>query len=304
MLMRWAAWLPVVLVLLLGAEPAAAGTSAGCSVTDLQCQAGAGSSSGTPGSGGGTSGGGDGTQRVCMEVNEYFARRGADCNGCLWFDRFVRGPLRSSGQYDRDPPYPLPPTARWKFVICYPNGAGSWVAVPLDAPQPTVSATALALHARDSFRLPRPALGTAPSGAALVNLSIYLFVDKGQWVPSTATAAVPGTSVTVIATPRYVTWRMGDGGVVTCRGPGEPYRRGAPAPDCGYRYRTSTGSAAHTVTAAVTYEIAWTCTGVCDVSGGSLDPLNPEASTRLAVKQARAQLVQSGVHGISWPVRG
>jgi hypothetical protein len=245
-----------------------------------------------PGSSTGSGGGGGGSQRPvpCVEMNAEIAHGGVDCDGCIWYDHAVasRGPAR--GPIERTPPYVLPPTQVWRFVVCYPSGAGAWVAVPVGSPQPPVSALALAMRARDSFRLPRPVPGTSPAGATLVNLPTYLFVDKRQWLPSTATAAVPGTVVSVTATPTFVTWNLGDGGSITCRGPGSPLVPAAPRPECGYRYHRS--SASLTVTATVAYEIAWTCTGTCDRPGGTLDPLLAAGSTQLVVLQARAQLVR------------
>jgi len=56
-----------------------------------------------------------------------------------------------------------------------------------------------------------------------------------------ATAAAGAVSVTAVAKPVAVVWEMGDGGTVTCTGPGTPFPVGADpksaSPDCGYTYR-------------------------------------------------------------------
>ncbi|MGW1993820.1 hypothetical protein [Embleya sp. NPDC001921] len=78
------------------------------------------------------------------------------------------------------------------------------------------------------------------------------------WGPATATAAVPGLSVTATARVDHITWTMGDGAVVTCATPGTPYApaRGAQSsPDCGHTY---VRPGIHTVTATTHWTITWT----------------------------------------------
>jgi hypothetical protein len=279
--------------------PASAGGDAECSPTDLQCQAGADGTSGSAGSDGSpgspsSPGSPDGSRQrppECVEVDEVYERLGADCNGCLWYDHAVPAPHGSRGRIERTPPYPLPPTSVWRYVICYPAAMGSWVAIPAAAEpdQPPVSALALAERARDSFRLPAPSPGTSPPRATLVNLPTYLFVDRAGWQTHTATAAAAGTTVRVTARPRWVQWTTGDGGATACAGAGAPYRRGDAGPECGHLYRRS---GPYRLTAAVTYDITWVCTGQCDGPGGTLEPLTARASLPLTVLQARSQLVQ------------
>jgi hypothetical protein len=187
------------------------------------------------------------------------------------------------------------------FVVCYPRGEGGWTSVPVGAPQPVVSARALAEQARDEFTLPDPKPGSSPAGGTLVNLPTYLYVSRENWHPMTAKASVTGTEVTVTATPVRVDWSMGERGgtAVTCAGPGAPYAGEAGTPSCGYQYRQSSskqlGSArpGFRVTATTTWEIRWTCAGVCDAPGGTLGPLTPAGSIQLPVFEARSQLVSS-----------
>jgi hypothetical protein len=137
----------------------------------------------------------------------------------------------------------------------------------------------------------------------LVNLPTFLFVDRAQWAPKTATAAVSGTQVSVTATPRRVVWEMGerrdDGrSTVTCHGPGAAYSAAARIPACGYQYRQSSrkqlgqSKPGYVVTVTVIWEIAWTCAGICDEQGGMLDPLTPQNTMHLPVFEARAELVR------------
>jgi hypothetical protein len=114
-----------------------------------------------------------------------------------------------------------------------------------------------------------------PSGEQLVGLPTWLSVAAGSWTPQSATAAVPGVSVTATATPVQAVWQMGDGSTVTCAGPGTPWRPGldpaASSPDCGYRYpRSSAGEpgAAFTVTVTITWTVSWAGAGATGTVAG------------------------------------
>ncbi len=82
----------------------------------------------------------------------------------------------------------------------------------------------------------------SPSSFQVVGVPTWLWLDRTQWVPQTATVSVPGVVVTATATPVQVTWDPGDGNrLVACNGPGTPFTdRSDPdtaSPDCGYIYR-------------------------------------------------------------------
>lgn len=120
------------------------------------------------------------------------------------------------------------------------------------------------LGARAASRIPLDAptlhLTPGPGRTGLVGLPTWLWVDPtpAAWGPATATAAVPGLSVTATAAVDRITWTMGDGTTVTCTTPGTPYApsRGArPSPDCGHTY---TRPGIHTVTATTHWAITWT----------------------------------------------
>jgi len=201
--------------------------------------------------------------------------------------------------------------ARWIYVVCFPDGEGTWVLARDGQPVPAVPAAVLAQRARAGFRLPLPVARTSPPGATLVNLPTYLYLDPAGWTPRTATAAAGPTSVTVTATPTRVVWNMGEhrpdrtSSTVVCDGPGTAYRPGGPPPPCGYTYRhaspgptdegtgpgTGSGTLGFLVSAQAVWTITWTCTGVCDQDAGTLDPLTPTTQTRLRVRQAHSELV-------------
>jgi hypothetical protein len=136
------------------------------------------------------------------------------------------------------------------------------------APGPAAPPTpaTLAQQAVKHLALPGFAIDTSPSPAAdqLVGLPSWLWLAGNDWQPTAATAAVPGESVTAVATPTTVTWSLGDGTMLICDGPGTPYTAGdAPdqaSPTCGHTFTTSSAgqpSDAFTVTATVSWSVTW-----------------------------------------------
>lgn len=152
------------------------------------------------------------------------------------------------------------------------NGVGPLSFIPASAAVPAVPAIVLALRARRELVLPVPSISSSPGSAAgvpkVVNLPTWAWIGGGVWAPVTATAAVPGTSVTATATPRYVAWSWGDGAASVCRGPGAVYRAGvsdpaAASPDCGHTYaRTSKNAPGlrFRVSATIHWQITWRAT--------------------------------------------
>lgn len=146
--------------------------------------------------------------------------------------------------------------------------------------------------------LPGPVIRSspAPGGLQLVGLPAWLWVAPAVWAPQSATASVPGEWVTATATPVSVSWQMGDGTTVACRGPGVPYPgSGDPAsvsPDCGHTYtRSSAGQpgGAYRVTATITWNIRW---AAADGAAGTLPPLFTAAAA--AFRVAESQAVNTG----------
>jgi hypothetical protein len=148
--------------------------------------------------------------------------------------------------------------------------------------------------ARRLLMLPSPVIRSspAPGDLQLVHLPVWLWVNRAVWAPRSKTAAVPGEQVTATAIPVSVTWRMGDGSAVTCRGPGIPYsRRYSPAlasPDCGHTYgRSSAGQprGAYRVAATITWDVTWHVTGGV---GGTLPPLFSTSAAAFRVAESQA----------------
>lgn len=141
------------------------------------------------------------------------------------------------------------------------------------------------------LQLPAPAihLNPAPPAAQLVFVPTWLWVDASSWESRTATASVPGMSVTATATPTSLTWSMGDGATVTCHGAGTPWQPGgdpmAESPDCGHKFTHPSGEGAFVVRATIGWNVSW--------SGGGATGVEPAlASTTSAdVKVAESPTV-------------
>lgn len=151
----------------------------------------------------------------------------------------------------------------------------------------------LAQQAVSQLAIPKLSISASPSTAAdqLVGLPTWLWLDEGDWHPITATAAVPGESVTATATPISVTWSLGDGTTIVCQGPGTPYTAAdapnAPSPTCGHTYATSSAGQpnnAFVVTATVSWTVAWAGGG----QTGTVPTLNNAATTALRVADVEA----------------
>lgn len=153
-----------------------------------------------------------------------------------------------------------------------------------------LSPAAVAELARNQLRLPKPVIAASPSGDQLVNLPTWLWLSTG-WRQVSATASVPGVSVTATAAPTSVSWSMGDGAAVICNGPGMPFRPGgdptAPSPDCGHTYRTSSAGQpgqVFGVTAAVHWTVTWSGAG----QNGTFPDLVTTSNTEFRVAESQA----------------
>ncbi|GAA5197409.1 hypothetical protein GCM10023322_68610 [Rugosimonospora acidiphila] len=156
----------------------------------------------------------------------------------------------------------LTPPAQWYVGQCgYPPVPGlTQFRVFGSAPGPQL----LADMAVKALRLPAPVIRTNPSVAAqvLIRVPVWLWLDS--WGDQTATASVPGMSVTATARPTRVVWSPGDGTSVACTGAGTPWSAGddpaSASPTCGHTYLSTSAGApgnAFTLTAAVTWQVSW-----------------------------------------------
>lgn len=182
----------------------------------------------------------------------------------------------------------------WKCTT--PGLANAFYRPPVWIPNPPQPGAAgpspaeLAQMARQQLRLIAPRIAVNPAGEQLVNLPTWLWLSGG-WAPISATASVPGVSVTAVAAPTSVDWSMGDGSVVPCPGSGTPFVPGtdtrASSPDCGYTYRTSSASQpnqAFAVTATVHWRVSWSGAG----QTGVFPDLTTSATAALRVAESQA----------------
>jgi hypothetical protein len=283
---------------------------ASCDSASKKCTADSSSSTNTDGGtadhSGSSSGGG--TERVCQPPTGPGIPTDIDCDGCNYQTLDRRG---DEGEYGEPPKNGGLPSPGYKWLVktCYPGATMTWREVPIEQQVPLIPAHLVALRASATFTLPRAVAQTSPPGTTLVNLPTFLYLDPDGWITRTAHASIPGTTVTVTATPEHVTWATsssdGDHGTVTCRGPGRPYTAarddayldsGGPEDAlrdgrCTTLYRHTTGATPITLTATVSWAVSWTCAGTCDQRGGTLPSLHTTAQTHLTVRQARAELV-------------
>ncbi|MFG1879335.1 hypothetical protein ACGFIV_31295 [Sphaerisporangium sp. NPDC049003] len=152
----------------------------------------------------------------------------------------------------------------------------------------------MALMARSRFVLPALKINSSPRPVdpQLVRLPIWLAISPATWHAYTSTASAGGITATATATPLRVTWIMGDGTTVTCRGPGTTYRDGKndprrPSPTCGHTYMESSAqapNARYRVTATITWSITWTALG----QSGALPSLTTSAAASFRVAESQA----------------
>ncbi|WP_433264736.1 hypothetical protein ACQPZF_35925 [Actinosynnema sp. CS-041913] len=195
-----------------------------------------------------------------------------------------------------------PPSGAWYVYKCTGPGFADalyrppvWIADGQPGPVPLPSPAELAVQARNQLRLPAPKIEANPAGDQLVSLPTWLWLDPSSWGDVSATASVPGVSVTAVARPTSVTWSMGDGGSVTCTGPGSPFPAGgdpkSASPDCGYTYKTSSAGQradAFPVTATVNWTVTWSGAG----QGGTFPNMTTSAS--VAFRVAESQGIATG----------
>ena len=152
----------------------------------------------------------------------------------------------------------------------------------------------LANEAVRQMELRGPDVGIVPEPGktGLVGLPVWMWtrVSPQTWGPNSATAAVPGVSVSATARAERITWSMGDGHSVVCDNPGTPYedRFGAQSsPTCGHTYtRTSAREPgeSYTVTATTTWRVVW-------AGGGQRGELELDRSSTVALRIGELQVL-------------
>lgn len=131
----------------------------------------------------------------------------------------------------------------------------------------------LAQQAVDQMTLEGPAIRTPLDGDEIgtVGIPLWLWTEQGTttWGPNTATASVPGLSVTATARAKWIDWDLGDGTTMRCEGPGTPHIPGqVESPTCDHVYLASSAGQpgdVYTVMGTTTWEVTWSGGGVSGV---------------------------------------
>lgn len=218
---------------------------------------------------------GNGTQTIAFQTHPTGSKGVqlvlALAQGGAWYVYRCTGPGVRDGLY--------------RAPIWMPDGQTPGAAAPLPSPEQ------MAQRARSQLQLPRPTIVSNPARTQLVTLPTWLWLDRGNWGTQSATASVPGVSVTAVATPTSVSWSMGDGTAVTCTGPGTPFPTGgdpaASSPDCGHSYHQSSASAPgqqFPVMATVHWAVAWSGAG----AAGTFPDMTTSANAGFRVEEAQA----------------
>ena len=177
----------------------------------------------------------------------------------------------------------------WYTRVCSsPDGTvisespGMWLVTA-----PTASPESLARDARSRLALPKPVirLSPAPPAVQIVYLPTWVWLDDASWGSRSATASVPGLSITATASATRLVLTTGDGTTVTCTGRGTAWASGmdanAPSPTCGHTYiRPGTPVLA----ATVTWQVTWAGGG----QSGTVPDLVTTAAQTVTVTEAQA----------------
>jgi hypothetical protein len=192
------------------------------------------------------------------------------------------------------PPEEATGAGGWYLRQCSdpPGGSVVWLA-DSEAPGPAL----LAQIAVSRLSLPPPDLELSPPLPApqLVMLPTWLWVSPQWWRIRSASASVPGMTVTAMATPVQVRWETGDGRQLTCDS-GTPYAEtddpASGSPDCGHTYtRTSEHEpgGAFELSATVAWEVTWVGGG----ASGAVGPLFSTATVPVEVVESLSRNTRS-----------
>lgn len=244
-------------------------------------------------SSGGSSGGSPGTSAV---------GGGGTPGGSNWLCTYTSLTLNDEGGFAPGGPMP----GGWYSVTCtdQSNGASTttteWIPNGSAASVPKVDPYSVARQAENSLQLPPPTINFNPPAVSIVNLPTWMWIDSEMWHLYSVSASVGSVSATAVAKPLSVTWSTGDGGVVTCDGPGTPFDFAEPASqqttDCTHTFGMSSAGqpssdgnpndGAFDLVATVNWAVSWSATGV--VGGGTLPPLSTSTSTQVRVQQVES----------------
>ena len=154
----------------------------------------------------------------------------------------------------------------WYIKTCYDPATGNLTfggTAFLTNPPTTLGIMVERALSRLTF--PKPVIVSNPriDKPQVVYVPVWWWVQPGLWKVHTATASLPGISITARAEPTKITWHAGDGSSKVCNGPGTPWTGSAPSlseSDCSHTYTTTSRGAPggkFTLRAVVTWHITW-----------------------------------------------
>lgn len=174
------------------------------------------------------------------------------------------------------------------------GGGRAWRPAPPEGYPP--SPLILAQRAIDRMHLAEPDIGIVPKDEpgrmGYVGSPVWMWTSSSDWGPLTATAAVPGMSVTATARVEKIVWSMGDGKTVTCTKPGTPYKTAygfRSSPDCGHRYTKTSGrqpANKYTVTATAHWVVDW-------AGGGESGQIRRERTSTTQIRIGELQVLRT-----------
>lgn len=181
----------------------------------------------------------------------------------------------------------------WYYVACsYDGMPGEGRFFQYEPGQLPIDTGALAAEAAATLTIAYPTPHTSPARhqRQLVGLPTWLWIDTDGFDAASATASIPGLSVTATATPTSITWDLGDGtDPVTCTDAGTPYDPNRPddaqTTDCSHTYQHH---GTHTATVTTTWTTTWSAT---NGESGTLPGTTRTTSFELDVIQRQAVIV-------------
>ncbi len=219
-----------------------------------------------------------------------------------WLCTYTSLTLNDEGGFAPGGPSP----GGWYSVTCTDQSNGDstttteWIPNGSATATPKVDPYLLALQAEKSLQLPPPAINFSPPAVSIVNLPTWMWIDSVVWHAYSVTASAGSVSATAVARPISVTWSTGDGGVVTCDGPGTPFDFEEPASQqtsqCTHTFGVSSAGqpspdgnpndGAFGVVATINWVVSWQAAGA--VGGGTLPPVSTSTSTHIRVEQVES----------------
>lgn len=184
----------------------------------------------------------------------------------------------------------------WWNVTCWRDGQQAHSFEFAVEVTPPIPPEAIRDVAAARLEPPPPSPETSPPLArqTFVRVPTWLWLDPATWSPIEVTETRGLTTVTVRATPSHARWLMGDGGGITCSGPGVVWASGLSEDDtdCSYTYlHSSYGELGGRFEASVTvtWEFEWWINDVYQGVFGTVD-----LSTRFEVAVGEIQAVETG----------